>query len=251
VSASTVVTLLLTSVIFGWPHLMIPQLLGPGRAYTPLAVSGVSALTYDETSSYAAYINYTALRNAPPYDTDIFENQGIPMPTFSLPYFVLARLESLLGGVDRVFVVCDFVLPPLALLLLYLLIRDVTGNHRIALVGSLMTLLVSFGPRNFLSVPMLLLSGQGSSIVQPLEYSRLVHPQLSFTLFVGALLPLWRTLRAGGHADAVVAGVLGGLLFYTYFYYFPVWLAACTLLLFARRWLSQVRRPKDHPALRR
>jgi hypothetical protein len=234
-----VAALLATSIIFGLPHLIIPRILGPDRPYTPFAVSGVSSLTYDETSTYAAYVNYTALRNVPPYDTDLFETQKVPVPTSSLPYIVLAALDSALGGLGQAFVVCDFVLPPLALLLLYLLILEITGNRRIALVGSLTTLLVSFGPRNFFNVPALLVWQQGGSIVQPLEYSRLIHPQWSFTLFLAALLPLWRTLRSGGRADAIVAGVLGGLLFYTYFYYFPVWLAACTLLLFARRWLSR------------
>jgi hypothetical protein len=54
-----------------------------------------------------------------------------------------------------------------------------------------------------------------------------------------ALLLLWRTIRGGGRREAVLGGLAGGLQFYTYVYYFPVWLAACALLLIARRFLSR------------
>jgi hypothetical protein len=231
-------TLLITSVIFGLPHLMIPGLLGPDRPYTPFAVSGVSSLSYDKTSTYAAYINYTALRSAPPYDTDLFESKDVPVPTTSAPFFALGALGRLVGGIDRVFVLCDFVLPPLAVLLLYLLILELAGSRPIALVGSLTTIFISFGPTSFLGIPWLLVRQRADSAIQPLEYSRLLHPELSFTLFAAALFLLWRTVRGGGRVQAVLGGLAGGLQFYTYVYYFPAWLGACALLLVGRRWLT-------------
>jgi hypothetical protein len=241
VTASSLVlaaTLVATSLIFGLPHLMIPRLLGSDQTYTPFAVSGISSVTYDETATYAAAANYTALRLAPPYDTDLWETRNVVVPTTTAPYFALAALNVLTGGLDNAFIVCDFVLPPTAVLLLYLLLLDIAGSRSIALAGSLATILISFGPRNFLGVPLLLLSQHGSSIVQPLEFSRLLHPELSFTLLAAALLLLWRTVRWGGRVQAVLGGIVGGLLFYTYVYYFPVWLGACALLLLGRRWLS-------------
>jgi hypothetical protein len=230
--------LLATCLIFGLPHLLIPYMLGPDRAYTPFAISGVSSVTYDKTATYAAMANYTALRFKPPYDTDVWETRDVPVPVTTAPFFVLAMLNAFAGGLDNVFRLCDFVLPPLAAFMLYLLLLEVTGSRRISLVGSFATILISFGPRNFLGVPLLLLSGQASSIVQPLEYSRLLHPELSFTLLATALLFLWRTLQRGRRREALLAGVVGGLLFYTYVYYFPIWLGACSLLLFGRRWLA-------------
>jgi hypothetical protein len=232
-------TLLATGVIFGLPHLLIPHLLGPSRPYTPFAISGVSSVTFDETFAYAAYVNYTSRRQAPPYDTDVFESRDVPVPTATVPYFALAALAGVVGGVERVFVSSDFVLPPLAVLLLYLLIREIGGSRPIALLGSLATILIPFGPRNFLGVPLALALRQGGSVVQPLEYSRLLHPELSFTLMAAALLLLWHTLHRGGRVEAALGGLAGGLLFYTYFYYFPIWFGACALLLFARPWLSK------------
>ncbi|MDQ6672220.1 MAG: hypothetical protein M3069_16000 [Chloroflexota bacterium] len=235
-SLALTVTLLVTGVIFGLPHLVIPLLLGVDRPYTPFAVSGVSSVTYDKTATYAALANYTSLRLRPPYDTDLWETRDVPAPASTAPFFALAALQTITGGLGNAFIVCDFVLPPLCVLLLYLLLRDITGRGPIALIGSLATILIAFGPTNFLSVPLLLLSQRGSSIVQPLEFSRLLHPELSFTLLAGALLLLWRSLHTGGRVAAVLAGVAGGLLFYTYFYYFPIWFGACALLLVCRRW---------------
>jgi hypothetical protein len=230
---------LATSITFGLPHLLIPYLLGPDRPYTPFAISGVSSVTYDETATYAALANYTALRLTPPYDTDLWETRDIPVPVTTVPFFALAALDWLSGGLDHAFIVCDFVLPPIAALVLYVLLLEVSSSRRVALIGSLATILISFGPRNFLGVPVLLLEGRADAILQPLEFSRILHPEVSFTLLAAALLLFWRTIRRGSRKAAILAGLNGGLLFYTYVYYFPVWLGACALSLLAWRWLSR------------
>jgi hypothetical protein len=233
-----IATLFATSLTFGLPHIAIPILLGPDRPYTPFAVSGVSSVTYDESATYAALLNYTSLRFRVPYDTDVWETQNVPVPVTSAPFFALAVLGEFIGGVQNVFILCDFLLPPLAVLSLYLLLSQITGSRPLALVGSLATIFVAFGPRNFLTVPILLAMQQTNSIVQPMEFSRLLHPELSFTLFAVALLLLWWTLQHGNRRAALLGGVVGGLLCYTYIYYFPVWLGACALLVLARPWLS-------------
>jgi hypothetical protein len=227
------VTTLAVGVMFGLPHLVIPALLGEGRVYTPFAVSGVSALTYDETSSYAAYVNYVLRHAAPPYDTDVFENENVPVPTTLAPYVMLAGAAAVLGGVDRAFIFADFVLPPLALLIIYALLFDITRRHLLSLVGGLTVLLLSFGPRNLFS-PLLQPFGHDTSgLLQPLEFSRIVHPEISFTILIAALGLLWLTLKRGHPLLAMAAGVIGSLLFYTYVYYWPVWVAACLMLLLA------------------
>ena len=150
-TALVVFTTCALSLVFGLPHLLIPAILGEGRVYTPFVVSGVSALTYDETSSYAAYVNYTLRHAAPPYDTDVFENEHVPVPITMAPYAILAGAAAVLGGVDRAFVLADFVIPPLALLIVSALLFDITRRRVVALVGGLTVLLVSFGPRNLVS----------------------------------------------------------------------------------------------------
>jgi hypothetical protein len=221
----------MVSLLFGFPHLLIPTLLGEGRVYTPFAVSGVSALTYDETSSYAAYVNYTLHHLAPPYDTDVFENENVPVPTTMAPYVILAGAAVVVGGVDRAFMLADFVVPPLALLLVYALLFDVTRRKVLSLVGALTVLLVSFGPRNLLSPVLQPFGFDPGGVTQPLEFSRIIHPEISFTIFAASLWLLWRTLKTGRPIFAITAGAVGSLLFYTYVYYWPVWIGACLLLL--------------------
>jgi len=223
--------LALVSVIFGLPHLVIPRILGEARAYTPLAVSGVSALTYDETSTYAADVNYVLRHAAPAYDTDVFEERDVPLPTSLAADYALAGLAAVLGGVEAAFIACDFLLPPLALLLLHRLLLALTRSRHLALLGGLTILLVPFGPRNFLEVPFKLVGQRAAEVIQPLEYSRILHPEVSFTLLAAGLLLLWQTLWRRGRTAAVLAGVAGAVLFYTYAYYWPVWVGAAALLL--------------------
>ena len=230
-AAPLLVCLALVSVIFGLPHLLIPRLLGEARAYTPLAVSGVSALTYDETSTYAADVNYVLRHATPAYDTDVYEERDVPLPTSLAADYALAGLAALLGSVEAAFIACDFLLPPLALLLLHRLLLALTRSRQLALLGGLTVLLVPFGPRNFLEVPFKLLGQQAAEVIQPLEFSRILHPEVSFTLLTAGLLLLWRTLWTRSHAAAVLAGIVGALLFYTYAYYWPVWVGAAALVL--------------------
>ncbi|MBV9546116.1 MAG: hypothetical protein JOY61_17235, partial [Chloroflexi bacterium] len=225
-----VATIAAVVVIFGLPHLLIPRLLHPGQTYTPFAVDGVSALTFDKTSTYGAQLNYMVEHRAWPYDTDVFEARDTPTPVATAPYVPLAVAAVALGGVDRAVILADFVLPALACLILYALLVDMTRSWGISLVGALVTVLASFGPRNFIDVPLMVFSRQFNSVVQPLEYSRLLHPEVSFTLFAAALLFLWRAIRNARVTDGMAAGILGGLLFYTYVYYWPVWVGACALL---------------------
>jgi hypothetical protein len=234
-SPLVVLTACAISLLFGLPHVLIPAILGPGRVYTPFAVSGVSALTYDETSSYAAYVNYTLRHLAPPYDTDVFEDENVPVPTTMAPYVILAGAAAALGGVDRAFILADFVIPPIALLIIYSLLFDLTRRRGLALVGALTVLLVSFGPRNFISPVLQPLGLDTGGDIQPLEFSRIIHPEVSFTILAASLWLLWRTLRTNRPIVAVTAGAVGSLLFYSYVYYWPVWIGACLLLLLVDR----------------
>jgi len=234
----------LVGIIFGLPHLLIPRVLGKGSSYTPFAVSDVSAVTYDETYIYAAQGNYTALRWLPAYDTDVFEYKDVPTVWPTIPYFAIAVVASVLGGTDRAFIACDFLLPALGFGLLFMLIFSMTGDVLLSMLGAVATVLLPFGPRNFIySAGEIALTG-GTSAIQPLEYSRLLHPQLSFTLLLGALLFLWGTLRGSGAIDATLGGVFGGLLFYCYAYYWVPWVGTCLLLLFLQPFfLTRTSRP--------
>ena len=113
----------------------------------------------------------------------------------------------------------------------YALLFDVTRRQVLSLVGALTVLLVSFGPRNFLSPVLQPFGFDPGGVTQPLEFSRIIHPEISFTILAASLWLLWRTLKTGRPIVAIAAGAVGALLFYTYVYYWPVWIGACLLLL--------------------
>lgn len=232
---------LAVALLHGLPHILIPLHLSSGERYTPFAVNGVSGVTFDESYIYAAQTNYTATRGKPAYDTDVYEYRDVPAVFPYVPFYALAALARLTGGTANAFIVCDFLLPPLAFLLVWRLIAGCVHSEALGALGALATILISFGPRNFLVL--------GKDAIQPLEYSRLLHPELSFTLF---LLALW-LLRLAVSQPSLLAvnrpstqllvanGVAGGLLFYVYAYYWPAWFGACALLciLAVRRlWIS-------------
>ena len=225
---------LLISLIYGLPHIIIPLTLSSEQQYTPFAINGVSALTYDESYIYAAQANYTSIRWKPAYDTDIYEYRDVPAVFPSVPYFLLAAMTHLTGGIDKTFIVSDFVFPPLAFFLVYALVSSCTLNPGVGLLAGLCTVVVSFGPRNFLEVLPDILRTGWSSANQPLEYSRMLHPQLSFTVFALAIYLLWWAMNRSSVILQVASGLAGGLLFYVYAYYWPVWLGACFLLCLSR-----------------
>ena len=178
---------LIVGLLHGLPHILIPLHLSAGERYTPFAVNGVSALTFDESYIYAAQANYTATRWKPAYDTDVYEYRDVPAVFPYMPFYALAALARLTGGTANAFIVCDFILPALGLLLAWLLITGCTGSESLGALGALATILISFGPRNFFTL--------GKDAIQPLDYSRLLHPELSFTLFLLAIWLLWRSLK--------------------------------------------------------
>ena len=200
-----------------------------GERYSPFAINGVSALVYDESYIYAAQTNYTRTHWQPAYDTDVYEYRNIPSSFPYLPYYLFGGLARV-TGTGLAFILSDLTLPPIGFLLVYLILRQSEADPRIAAIGSLGTILISFGPRNFFRVIPELLSTGWTTANQPLEYSRLLNPQFSFTLFVLSVLLLMRSVRRPSLSAALLAGFAGGSLLYVYFYYAPVWFAAGVLL---------------------
>jgi hypothetical protein len=228
---------LFVSIVHGLPHLLIPLHLSSSQQYTPFATDGVSALTYDESYIYAAQANYTYSHSKPAYDTDLYEYRDIPAVFPFVPSYLIAALARISGGIDRAFILSYFLFPPIAFLLIYGLVSHSSHSGRIGAVAGLFTILVAFGPRNFFGViPETLRTGRFSAI-QPLEYSRLLHPQLSFTLFLAALYLLWLAINRPSISLLLANGVAGGTLFYVYAYYWPVWLGACLIICFVG-WLT-------------
>lgn len=72
--------------------------------------------------------------------------------------------------------------------------------------------------------------GLHSGFIETLQASRNPNPNMTFPLFLGALLLQIAALRRRSLRLAVLAGVVAGLLFFSYIYYALSWSAAALLL---------------------
>src|SRR5262249_19688465 len=102
-----------------------------------------------------------------------------------------------------------------------------------ALLLATATCLIPFGPRNFF------LLGQ-HALIQPLELARMPHPGLSFGLLLLAIIGVSRAAASGTVFAGVGAGILVGVNFYSYYFYWialglglTTWIGAAVAL---RRW---------------
>ncbi len=238
------------SLLFGLPHLLMwRQLAAQGRPYAALAVEHVTALTYDETTYYAPRLR--EVYDGRPLTADPAGWEHKPQSAFSgvglLPPLLLAPLTFLAHGrTDAVFLLCDFLLPPLLLLALLWLCRTLGLPLWPSAAGSLLLLIahdqITLLLRLLVHPHWSLLSDSlhlGQSY-RPVEYSRLPIPQLGYLFVVFALAALYRVATRPRPGAVALAALALGSLFYTYLFYWTYLLAGA--LLWALFLLAQ-RRP--------
>jgi hypothetical protein len=253
------VAALLVAVICGGPHwLMWRQLHGQGKPYAPLVAEGVTAVTYDETTYYAPRIR--EVLDGHPFSADPFgwEHKG------DRPYLghswidalVTACLAAALGrSVPALYVVSDFILPPLAFLLTFLICRRLGAPLFVSIAGSLATVLAadqSTAPIAILAHPTWSqISGRLSPAysTRPLEITRLTVPEFAYLLCAGALLGLLNTHFAPRLRRAIGTGVVIGLLFYSYMFYWSFVLVGGALLAVGSWFMKRERRSVPYLAL--
>ena len=80
---------------------------------------------------------------------------------------------------------------------------------------------------------------------KPLEFSKLDIPQFGFIIFLLAMLGFIKALKKEKLHPALLAGVLFGLLFYTYMYYWTFFTAGILLFLIAAVFKKDMRRIKS------
>ena len=219
---------LLVVIIFGLPHLLTPAVQPRGTVYTPFVPFGASALVWDETVLYAPQANYTARTLRPAYDAGIYEYRNRPTVVPTVPNYVLAPIQWFTGSTVGAFVVADFIFPVLAFFLAIAIARRLGASEAVATAAAVLMLIPAQAPRNSVTVVRDVLMGQWT-MTQPLEYSRFLAPEFSFTLLLAGLLFLIGATKS--RWQSVMAGVTGGLMFYTYLYCWTVWVTGCLLLL--------------------
>lgn len=239
--APVVAAAVLVGLICGLPHVFMALQAGAqGMVYVPLVAEDVAALTYDETTYYAPRVREVMDGRPLSADPAGFEHKG------RTPFLGQAWLDSLVAGgmglllgrsVPNVFIVCDFVLPPLSFLLLWALCRQFGAPQWVSIAGGLMvvlahdqvTLPIAVAARP--SVEMLVERLGLLSSTRPVEFCRLTVPQLSFIFCAAAMLGLVTVYYRPRPRRAVLTGVLVGAVFYSYVYYWTFVLAGGVLLL--------------------
>lgn len=227
-------------LLVGMPRLAIPLLMHkPGYRYMPLVTKLAGMTDYDETAYYAPRIR-DAL-DGHPFSADFggwehksdrpFLGHGV------VDSLVIALVGKLIhANTPALYAIFDFVLPPIAFLLVYGLARALLMPLWAAVLGATLFLLVpeaSLMPVGAFTRPQ---DTVGAAFPGPLncpvELSRLLVPQFSGLMWYGALLALlliW--LRPTFRQAAALALLLGALCYSYTFYWTSVAVAAGLLAL--------------------
>lgn len=208
--------------------------------YSPFAVSrAVSSMTFDETHAYAPVARRFMSLGQLPAEVDNYERRnssaGIPF----VPAAILGSMGRVLGSLERAFIAADALFPALAVGLLYAASEGLVQSSRFRLLLAWATLLIPFGPRNFLWL------GYDALLAAP-DFTRTPQPEISFTfVLLGVLLTARALQPTAGQGTAVVAGLVSALIVYSYYFYFIAWGMALVMLLALtvlwRKWVAAKR----------
>ena len=218
-------------VLFVLPHAVRIWRLQSFRDYSPFSARTASMTVWDETFMYAAQVNYSYRHHRLAYDTDSYEHRDEPVPYSVLPVEVEVLFAEIFQSVGAAQIFCHFLFPAITAGLLMSLFMRLQASPWLAGFLALLVLIVGFSLLTFYQGEATLLRfGFHSEFVDTLQASRNPHPNMSFPLFLAALMVLCAALRLRSTRYALAAGVLGGLLFYTYIYYAIAWGAGIGLL---------------------
>jgi len=205
-------------LIFVSPHFLISFLQENG-SYTPLVAKGVSGPNVEETI-YASNIRDVYDGHLIVTDSQLFEHKNdmnIVTPWF--PYFLLGLMSKVTGSVINTVIIGDFLFPALTFLIVYFFVNKITKNYLISILSGVSVLFVSHlfaltTPQYFIN------SLNPFNVIQSPYYyiGRLPFTQFTFIFFVLSILATYVALETKKRKFALIAGILGGIQFYTYIY---------------------------------
>jgi hypothetical protein len=183
-----------------------------GSRFTPFSVAyPVSALTYDETQLYVPCARRFFETGDLKSELDIFELRDVVGAYPIAHCIIIGSIAKLIGSLEVTWVVAHGIFPALIWLLFFACGRNLQLPIATACLLATATSLIPFGPRNFF------LFGQGA-LIQPLELTRIAPPGLSFFFLLAAAMAISRAVLSVRILNAIVAGVLVGINFYTYYF---------------------------------
>src|SRR3989344_4781098 len=218
--------IILVSLIYGLPNIILFNKLGPN--YNPLVISDKSRIARDEAFAYAPFVNYILKGNFFLKDPYVAEYANYPTPYLgeTAPSLVFASLAKLSGSVEKAFIIGDFIFPSIIFLLLYILAGLFIKHKLFAISAAFLTVIA----RDFIAVIpyphetlQYLTFAEGQNYL--LFFSRAFHPQLTFILFIAAVLLMIKLLKnPANKLITLELGLIFGILFYTYVFHWTYFL---------------------------
>lgn len=224
--------IILTSFIYGLPNIILSLKLGNG--FTPFTLSYVSPIARDESFAYAPEVNYILQGHLFLKDAYVYEYALSPSPFMgeSAPSIIFAFLSKLTGSLESSFVAADFIFPPIIFVLLFKLTRIFIKNN----LNSLSIAFIATVARDFIAVIpfphetiQYLTAAENQNYL--LYFSRAFHPQLTFIFLSLALITFLKMIEAPRRKYIILSGLLFGILFYCYIFYWTFFSAFVGLLL--------------------
>lgn len=214
------------SLIYGLPHLLLISKLGD--RYTPFTLTG-SPIARDEAFAYAPEVNYILKGHLFLKEAYVREYSNYPTPFMgeSAPSLVFALLTILTGSIENGFIAGDFIFPPMIFLLLYLVTRMFIKNNlysaAVAFIAVIARDFIAVIPYPHATIQYLSFA-EGQNYL--LYFSRAFHPQLTFVFFTLCFISFFKLIQFPSVKKYIfVSGVLLGLLFYSYLFYWTYFVA--------------------------
>lgn len=224
--------LLLAGLVCGLHHLLLLE--RHGADYRPLG--GACMLTWDETSYYAPMVAEKLRGRWLSANPHFWEGKDrLHLPAWLVPASLVALLGLASGlATPELFVLTDFLFPPLCVWAFYRLLRQAgAGRAYAATAGAGIVLANDFLVRSqlgwrYFSPPTV---AEGAHPLDPIFFARTFSPQVVLPVMLLFLFLLGRLLRKRSRGAAAACGAAAGVLFYTYFYYWSAMLVIGGLLL--------------------
>lgn len=226
---ATLVIAAMSGVIVGLPHLLIPRWIAPSP-YDPLQFTygQGSSITMEEVYTYAPEVREILAGSRFVSDSQVYEYRHSKTPFIgeSGDAWIIALLSRLSGSLERGFIVSDFVFPFLTFLTVYFLTLFLSRNK---IIAAGVAAIVVLWPELVALIPYP--QAMRSSFIdafRPRDFlimSRSFHPQVSLPLYFLAVVLVIVAVSKKRWWVSVVAGVVGGFLFYTYVFAWTAFLA--------------------------
>jgi hypothetical protein len=212
------------------PHIM--GHLSLGSDYEPFYYAFTSEPQFDEATFYAPPASYFKENANVPHETEIYEYRDRVNVKYVLPTAIAGWLAAALDDTRAGWTLVRFLFAALSFLLAYRLAREFTGNRTVAIVAAITLCTIGFGIRTFLNfVP--------ERMAQPILFSRMNAPLVVLPFLLLGIIGLMRIHAGSFKKGAMVAGIAGGLLFYSFYYYQIAFFGALILLGIIYAFLKQ------------